>query len=53
MNKDALTRRLGWLAIAAAVAVLYWPIIDAPFVYDDKIEVIGNTTIRFIARCCC
>lgn len=48
MNTDALTRRLGWLAIVAAVAVLYWPVMDAPFVYDDKIEVIGNTTIRFL-----
>jgi tetratricopeptide (TPR) repeat protein len=50
MTQDALVRRLGWLAIVAVVAWLYWPILDAPFVYDDKIEVIGNTTIRFIAE---
>ena len=48
MNIDALVRRLGWIAIALVIFWLYQPVLDAPFVYDDKIEVIGNTTIRFL-----
>ncbi|MFT5680150.1 MAG: tetratricopeptide (TPR) repeat protein [Myxococcota bacterium] len=48
MNQDALTRRLGWLVITVVIVALYWSVQDAPFVYDDKIEVIGNTTIRFL-----
>lgn len=48
MNTDALVRRLGWIAIAVVIFWLYQPVLDAPFVYDDKIEVIGNTTIRFL-----
>lgn len=48
MNTDALVRRLGWIAIAVVILWLYLPVLNAPFVYDDKIEVIGNTTIRFL-----
>ena len=50
MTTDALVRRVGWVAIAALILWLYWPTLDAPFVYDDKIEVIGNTTIRFLSE---
>jgi cytochrome c-type biogenesis protein CcmH/NrfG len=38
--------RLGWLAIAAVVVLAYLNGLDAPFVYDDRIEVVGNATIR-------
>lgn len=45
---DALLRRLLWLAVLGLVALAWWGSLDAPFVYDDKIEVIGNRTIRMI-----
>ncbi|MFT4975078.1 MAG: tetratricopeptide (TPR) repeat protein [Myxococcota bacterium] len=48
MGTDGWLRRLGWLLIVALVALVYAGTLDAPFVYDDKIEVIGNTTIRFL-----
>ncbi len=43
-----MTRREGVLCTVGLVAVaLLWSLgIHAPFVYDDKIEVIGNPTIR-------
>ena len=44
------TRRAGWLLIAALTALLYLGALDAPFVYDDKIEVVGNPTIRDLSR---
>ncbi|RME20322.1 MAG: tetratricopeptide repeat protein [Deltaproteobacteria bacterium] len=43
---DTLARRLGFLALAALLVLLYLPTLDSPFVYDDKIEVVGNGTIR-------
>ena len=46
MSRALLGRRLVWLALAAAVAAVWWGSLDAPLVYDDKIEVIGNRTIR-------
>lgn len=48
MSRADWLRRLGWLAIVALVVLVYASTLDAPFVYDDKIEVIGNATIRFI-----
>jgi tetratricopeptide (TPR) repeat protein len=39
-------REAMWLVICVAVALIYGGTLDAPFVYDDKIEVIGNTTLR-------
>lgn len=44
--RGLLKRRLVWLAIALVVSLLYWPALDGPFVYDDKIEVVGNQAIR-------
>ena len=37
-----------WLGLCIAIVVLYWSSLHSPFVYDDKIEVIGNRTIRDI-----
>lgn len=50
MSAESWLRRLGWLAIVALVALLYWSALDAPFVYDDKIEVVGNRTIRDLSQ---
>ena len=45
MSRDSLLQRLGWLSILALVALAYMNALNAPFVYDDKIEVVGNPTI--------
>ncbi|MDP6932915.1 MAG: tetratricopeptide repeat protein [Myxococcota bacterium] len=45
-----LLGRLIWLAICAAVVLVYLPGLHAPFVYDDKIEVVGNATIRDLGQ---
>jgi protein O-mannosyl-transferase len=50
VSGEALGRRLAWLALAALAALAYWPGLHGPFVYDDKIEVVGNDTIRFLAE---
>lgn len=47
--KDTLdTRRLCWLFLFLLVLVAYRGALDAPFVYDDKLEVVGNATIRVL-----
>ena len=38
-----------WVTLCGCIAMLYWPSVHSPFVYDDKIEVIGNRTIRDIS----
>jgi len=48
MSGDTLLRRGLWLAISLLVLLAYWGGLDAPFVYDDKVEVVGNRTIRFL-----
>ena len=40
-------RRVIVVVLAALMYGLYADILHAPFVYDDKIEVVGNRTIRF------
>ena len=40
------SRRLAFVALVLAMALSYLAVLDAPFVYDDKIEVVGNGTIR-------
>ena len=40
-------RRVLVIILIAIMWGLYSKILHAPFVYDDKIEVIGNQTIRF------
>ncbi len=46
MSRPDLMARLGWIVIGLVVALAYLNGLDAPFVYDDRIEVVGNATIR-------
>jgi hypothetical protein len=50
MSREKLTLRLGWLAIVAIIAIAFFNGLHAPFVYDDKIEVVGNQTIRDLSQ---
>jgi len=50
MSRDSLVQRLGWISILALVALAYMNALNAPFVYDDKIEVVGNPTIRDLSQ---
>lgn len=50
MSTQDWLRRLGWLLIVGLIVLVYAGTLDAPFVYDDKVEVIGNRTIRFIEQ---
>ena len=43
-------RRLLWLGLMVLVCLAYWRGLSAPFVYDDKVEVVGNNTIRVLDR---
>ncbi len=45
-STELVRRRLVWLALAVVVVLAYVPALDGPFVYDDKVEVIGNRAIR-------
>jgi len=47
---EAWWRRIAWLALVLALVALYLPVLDSPFVYDDKIEVVGNNTIRDLGQ---
>lgn len=42
----AILRRLALLLLMALVVLVWRGSLHAPFVYDDKIEVVGNATIR-------
>ena len=46
MSRDRQLLRIGWLVIMGLVALAYLNGMHAPFVYDDRIEVVGNATIR-------
>ncbi len=50
MRSELTTRRLLWLGLVLVVALPYLlpglNILDAPFVYDDKVEILGNRAIR-------
>jgi len=50
MSREKLTLRIGWLVIVALVAIAFFNGLHAPFVYDDKIEVVGNPTIRDLGQ---
>ncbi len=50
MTRGDLMLRLGGLAIVALVGLAYINGLHAPFVYDDKIEVVGNPTIRDLSQ---
>lgn len=39
-------RRAFWITLAVLAALPYLPALDGPFVYDDKVEVVGNLAIR-------
>ena len=41
-----LQQRLTWAALATLACLPFLPALDGPFVYDDKVEVIGNQAIR-------
>ena len=42
--------RIASLLLALAVAITWAGTLDAPFTYDDKIEVVGNPTIRALTE---
>ena len=46
MTRDRRMLRIGWVIIMGLVALAYLQGMHAPFVYDDRIEVVGNATIR-------
>ena len=50
MSSERLWLRACWLALVALVAVAFVNGLHAPFVYDDKIEVVGNSTIRDLTQ---
>ena len=50
MNRSLLLGRLGWLSVMGLVSLAYMNGLNAPFVYDDKIEVVGNATIRDLTQ---
>lgn len=50
MSQQRLWLRLCWLAIVGLIAVTFFNGLHAPFVYDDKIEVVGNPTIRDLGQ---
>ena len=47
---DIRHQRLLWIALSALILIAWWGSFDAPFVYDDKVEVVGNRTIRVLER---
>jgi protein O-mannosyl-transferase len=46
MNRGETQRLLAWLVLALLVFLAYFNGLHAEFTYDDKVEVIGNRTIR-------
>lgn len=48
MSASVWLRRGLWLLISLLVLLAWWGGLDGPFVYDDKVEVIGNPTIRML-----
>ena len=42
--------RATWTVLILVLVTLYWRTLNAPFIYDDKIEVIGNRSIRSISE---
>jgi hypothetical protein len=50
VSQDKLRLRLCWLAVVGLIAVTFFNGLHGPFVYDDKIEVVGNSTIRDLGQ---
>ncbi len=48
MTEGGWLRRGLWLVLGLAVLLAWWGGLEGPFVYDDKVEVIGNPTIRML-----
>ena len=47
---DESRRWLAFLVLAAAVALAYFNSLNGAFTYDDKVEVVGNQTIRMLEQ---
>ena len=43
-NSQLPLRRVLWVVLSGLIIFAYSNTMRAPFVYDDKLEVIGNTT---------
>lgn len=50
MTRSGWTGRRAALLLVAAVVLAWIPALDAPFTYDDRIEVVGNRTLRFLGE---
>ena len=50
MTRDEVRRWLTFAALAAVVLLVYANALHGEFTYDDKVEVIGNKTIRMLER---
>lgn len=48
MNSREPQRWITWAALLAVVALAYFNSLEGAFTYDDKVEVIGNRTIRML-----
>jgi tetratricopeptide (TPR) repeat protein len=46
MNREDTKALIAWIALALLIGLVYLNGLNAEFTYDDKIEVIGNRTIR-------
>ncbi len=44
------TTRWGLAALLVALVAVYAPALEGPFVYDDRIEVVGNPTVRVLSE---
>jgi len=50
MNRREAQRWITWGLLLVVVAVAYFNALEGAFTYDDKVEVIGNRTIRVLDR---
>ena len=50
MNRREAERWIVWALLLLVVAVAYFNALEGAFTYDDKVEVIGNRTIRVLDR---
>jgi Flp pilus assembly protein TadD len=47
-TSSSLSARWPGLALVAAVALTYWPALQAPFLFDDNAAILHNPTIRHL-----
>lgn len=50
MTRREASRWLAWLGLSVLVLLAWWNSLHGEFTYDDKIEVVGNRTIRFLSE---